>query len=60
MYDHTLHRKRKRFCRYSLQAFSTEEILKLHVKVYLKFNNKQMIKMPKEMNALNSNIIEKL
>ena len=32
MYDHTLHRDRKHFCRYGLQAFSTEEILKPHVK----------------------------
>ena len=27
MYDHTLHRKRKRFCSYCLQAFSAEEML---------------------------------
>ena len=26
MYDHILHRGRKHFCRYHLQAFSTEEI----------------------------------
>ena len=28
MYDHTLHYRRKHFCCYCLQAFSTEEILK--------------------------------
>ena len=28
MYDHTLLRWRKRFCRYCLQAFSSEEIMK--------------------------------
>ena len=29
MYDHTLHHGRKHFCCYCLQAFSTDEILKL-------------------------------
>ena len=28
IYDHTLHRGRKYFCRHCLQAFSTEEVLK--------------------------------
>ena len=27
MYDHTLHRGKKHFCRYCLQAFNTEETL---------------------------------
>ena len=31
MFDHTLHRGRKHFCRYCLQAFSSEEILKCHI-----------------------------
>ena len=31
--DHTLHRGRKKICFYCLQAFSTEEILKGHIKV---------------------------
>ena len=35
-YDHTLHRGRKHFCRYCLQAFSTAEILKRHINVCLK------------------------
>ena len=48
MYDHTLHRGRKHFCRYCLQAFSTEEIFKRHFKDCLKNNGKQMIKMPKK------------
>ena len=30
MYNHTLHRGRKHFCRYCLQAFSTEEIFKIN------------------------------
>ena len=36
MYDHTLHRGKKHFCRYYLQAFNTEEISKRHLKIYLK------------------------
>ena len=36
MYDHTLYRGRKHFCRFHLQAFSTEEILKRHIKDCLK------------------------
>ena len=32
MYDQTLHHEKKHFCCYSLQAFSTEEILKQHIK----------------------------
>ena len=31
IYNHTLHRTRKHFCRYCLQAFSTAEMLKSHV-----------------------------
>ena len=48
MYDHTLHRDRKHFCRYVLQAFSTEEILKPHVKDWFKLNAKQRVKIPKK------------
>ena len=56
MYDHTLHRGRKNFCRYCLQAFRTEEILEFHIKDYFKINGKQSIKMPKKkkMNTLDS------
>ena len=32
MYDHTLHCERKHFCHYFLQAFSTKELLKSHIK----------------------------
>ena len=35
------------FCRCFLQAFITEEILKLHVKDCFKINSKQRIKFPK-------------
>ena len=48
MYDHTLHRGRKHFCRYCLQAFSTEEILKRHIKDCFEINGKQRIIMPKK------------
>ena len=48
MYDHTLHRGRKHFCRFCLQAFSTEEILKRHIKDCLKINDKQRITIPKK------------
>ena len=46
MYDHTLHSGKKHFCRYCLQAFSTEEISKCHIKDYFKINDKQRIIMP--------------
>ena len=41
MYDHNLHRGRKHFCRYCLQAFSAEEILKSNIKDCFKINGKQ-------------------
>ena len=48
IYDHTLHRGRKHFCRYCLQAFSAEEISKIHIKDCFKINGKQRIIMPKK------------
>ena len=48
MYDHSLHRGRKHFCRYCLQAFSTEELLISHIKDCFKVNGKQRIIMPKK------------
>ena len=39
---------RTHFCRYCLQAFSTDEILKRHIKVCFKINGKQRIIMPKK------------
>ena len=45
MYDHTLYQGRKHFCRCCLQAFSTEEIIKRHIKYCFKINGKQIIKM---------------
>ena len=53
MYDHItslmLHRKRKYFYRYCLQAFSTEKDLKRHIKGSFKINGEQRIIMPKKI-----------
>ena len=46
IYDHTLHHGKKRCC--CLQAFSTKEILKCHIKDGFKINGKQRIIMPKK------------
>ena len=59
MYDHTLHRGRKHFCCYCLQAFSTEEILTCHIKDFFKINGKQRIKMPKRVEYLEFKIYER-
>ena len=48
MYNHTLHLRKKYIYRYYLQAFSTEMILKCHIKDYFKINGKQEIIMPKK------------
>ena len=48
MYNHILHRRKKHFCRYCLQAFTTEEMLKRHIKDCFKVNGKQRIAMPKK------------
>ena len=46
MYDNTLHRGRKHFCDYCLQAFSTEG--KRHINDCFKISGKQRIIMPKK------------
>ena len=43
MYNHTLHRRKKHFCCYCLEVFSTKEILKRHIKDCFKINGKQKI-----------------
>ena len=48
VYDHTLHRRRKHLCCYCLQAFSTKETLKLHIKDCFKIKGKQRVEMPKK------------
>ena len=54
MYDHILHRGRKSFCCRCLQALSTEEILKRHIKDCFKTNGKQGIEGLKKVNMLKS------
>ena len=46
MYDCTLHRGRKHFCRYCLQAFRIAKTMKCCMKDCFKINGKQNIKMP--------------
>ena len=48
MFGHTLHRGKKHFCYYCLQAFSTDKILKCHIKDCFKINGKQRIIIPKK------------
>ena len=43
-----LHGRRKHFCRYCLQAFSSEEISKSHIKDRFKINGKQRTIMPRK------------
>ena len=59
MYDHSLHRGRKRFCCYCLHAFITEQVLKHHVKDFFKINGKQNIKLPKKDEYVKFRIIVK-
>ena len=42
--------EKKHFCRYCLQTFSTEEILKCHIKDCFKINGKQRIIMLKKVD----------
>ena len=44
-YNYTSNHGKKYFCRYCLQAFSTEEILKHHIKYCFRINSKQRIIM---------------
>ena len=48
IYDHSLYEGRKYFCRYSLQAFITEDILRCHINDCSKNNGKQRIIMLKK------------
>ena len=48
MHDYALNSERKHFCRYCLQALSTEKTLKSHAKDWLKINGYQTIKVPKK------------
>ena len=59
MFDHSLHSERKHFCRYYLQAFITEEILKRHIKDCFRVNGKQTTKMPKKSEYVKFKHVEK-
>ena len=48
MYDYTLHRGRKHFYRYCLQAFRTAETLKTRIKDCFQINDKHRIKLPRK------------
>ena len=48
MYYHSLHCRRKHFCRYCLHASTTEEILKRHIKDCFNINGKQRVMMSKK------------
>ena len=58
MYDHIFHCGRKNFCRHFLQACSTEETLKCHIKDCFKIDGKQRIILPKKANTLNSKVMK--
>ena len=58
MHDHSLHRGRKRFCRYCLQAFITEEMLKRHIKDCFKLMVNKRLRCLKKVNTLNSKILK--
>ena len=58
MYGNTLYHEKEHFCCYCLQAFSTQEILKRHIKDCFKINGKQRITMAEKMNMLNSKIMK--
>ena len=49
---------RKNFCRYCLQAFSAEEVLKRHIKDCFKINSKQALRCQRMVNILNSEILK--
>ena len=57
-YDHTLHRGRKHFCRYCLQASRTAENLNVILKIALKLIVNKLLRWLKRVNILNSKILE--
>ena len=58
MYTNALHRGRKHFCRYCLQAFSKKEILKHHIKHCLKIMINKGLKYLRMVIKLNSKILK--
>ena len=58
MHDHTLHSGRNHFCCYCSQAFSTEKILKCHVKDCYKTMLNKRLRCPKMVNMLDLKIMK--
>ena len=56
MYDQTLHRGRKHFCRYLF--LKTAEKLKCHIKIALKLMVNKLLRCLKRVNVLNSKTLE--
>ena len=53
MFNQTLQRDRKHFCRYCLQSFSTAQILNRHVNDCFEINGKQIVKKVNKVKPLN-------
>ena len=58
IYHHAVHCRKNNFCRYCLQAFSTEEISTRQIKDCFEINGKQKFIMTKKVNMLNSKTME--
>ena len=58
MYDHILHRGKNIFAVIDYKLLVQKKMLKFHVKDCFKTNGKQMIKMPKKVNMLDSKIMK--
>ena len=52
MYNQTKHKKRKHFCMYCLQCFSSERVLTNHKENCIQVNGTQAIKMPDKNNNI--------
>ena len=59
MYDYTLRRGRKYFCRYCLLAFRTVDVFKCHITNCFKINGKQKMKMPTKGEYVKFKIYER-
>ena len=57
MYDYTLHCVKKHFSQYCLEAFSTEKILKRHIKTALKLMTNKKLQYLKKATMLNLKIM---
>ena len=66
MYDHSLHCRRKHFCRYmlvtflSLHASITKEIFKRHKKIALKLMVNKELRYLRKVNMLISKILNEM